>query len=370
MTRFRPCSSTPYSQTERLYSSFLNINLRYTERSMAAHFGLDIGTTSIKVLKSDGKKISSLAVAQNQSGKNLMAMSNAEKISLVDQLKSLIKSSGVRGNTVVASIPESLVYSRVMRFPIMSTPELATAIKWELDQSVPFPPNEVETSWVILEKPDKIKGDEKVSVYVVAVPTNVSDAYVQLLELIGLEPVRLENEIPAVVRAFFSSLSDENPSVIIDMGSSGTGLVLAGKEKVFGNYYLPFGGAVMTKLIADAFNLPVTQAESYKRTYGMDKNQLEGKVYNVLKPAIDNLVGEIKKIIVAYLNENKNSTVSKIILTGGGSYLIGLIPYLSMSLEGVEIVIGDTFSGMNVDQKYKALGPVFAIAYGLSGEVS
>jgi type IV pilus assembly protein PilM len=282
----------------------------------------------------------------------------------------MIKGAGLRGKQVVASISESLVFSKLMQLPIMSSPELATAIKWELDQSVPFPPNEVETSWAVLEKPDKIKGDEKISVYVVAVPTPVSDAYVQLLELVEITPMRLENEIPALIRAFSGSLSDENPSILVNIGASGTGLVLSGKEKIFGNYYLPFGGLVMTKLIADAFGLPIDQSESYKRTYGMVKDQLEGKMFTVLKPVIDNLAGELKKLTIAYQNEHSDSTVGRVILTGGGSYLLGLVPYLSEALSGVEIVMGNPFSGMNVDQKYSALGPVFAIAHGLATENS
>lgn len=337
---------------------------------MSAHFGLDIGSTSIKIVKSDGKKISAISVVNNATGKNLMAMSNVEKIALADQIKEMVKSAGLNGKQVVASIPESLVFSRIMKFPVMSSPELATAIKWELDQSVPFPPNEVETSWAVLEKPDKIKGDEKISVYVVAVPTPVSDAYVQLLELIELEPLRLENEIPSLMRAFTPVLSNETPSVIVDIGASGTGLMLVGKEKIFGNYYLPFGGTVMTKLVADAFGLPMAQAESYKRTYGMAKDQLEGKMFTVLKPVIDNLSGEIKKMAIAYQNEHKESSVSRVILTGGGAYLNGLIPYLTEVLEGIEVVIGDPFSGLNVDQKYKFLGPVFAVSYGLSTDIS
>lgn len=337
---------------------------------MPAHFGLDIGSTSIKIVKSEGKNISAISVISNSTGRNLLTMTNAEKIALANQIKEMVKASGVRGKKVVASIPESLVFSRIMKFPVMSTPELATAIKWELDQSVPFPPNEVETSWAVLEKPDKIKGDEKISVYVVAVPTPVSDAYVQLLELLELEPVRLENEIPALIRAFTPSLSNESPSVIADIGASGTGLMLVGKEKIFGNYYLPFGGTVMTKLVADAFGLPIEQAESYKRTYGMAKDQLEGKMFQVLKPAVDNLAGEIKKMTIAYQNEYKESSVSRVILTGGGSYLNGLIPHLSEFLEGMEIVIGDPFSGISVDQKYKSLGPVFAVSYGLSTDLS
>jgi len=337
---------------------------------MAAHFGLDIGSTSIKIVKSDGKKISAVSVVSNSTGKNLMGMSNAEKIALADQIKEMVKTANLRGKRVVASIPESLVFSRIMKFPVMSSPELATAIKWELDQSVPFPPNEVETSWTVLEKPNKIKGDEKISVYVVAVPTPVSDAYVQLLELLELDPLRLENEIPALMRAFLPILSNDNPSVIANIGASGTGLVLVGKEKIFGNYYLPFGGTVMTKLVADAFGLPIEQAESYKRTYGMAKDQLEGKMFPVLKPAIDNLAGEIKKMAVAYQNEHKESSISRVILTGGGAYLNGLIPYLTESLSGTEVVIGDPFTDLDVDQKYKSLGPVFAVSYGLSTDIS
>lgn len=337
---------------------------------MAAHFGLDIGSTSIKIVKSEGKKISAISMVSNPTGKSLMSMSNAEKIALADQIKEMVKTANLRGKRVVASIPESLVFSRIMKFPVMSSPELATAIKWELDQSVPFPPNEVETSWAVLEKPNKVKGDEKISVYVVAVPTPVSDAYVQLLELLELDPLRLENEIPALMRAFSSMLSNDNPSVIANIGASGTGLVLVGKDKIFGNYYLPFGGTVMTKLVADAFSLPIAQAESYKRTYGMAKDQLEGKMFSVLKPAIDNLAGEIKKMSIAYQNEHKESSISRVILTGGGAYLNGLIPYLTESLEGTEVVIGDPFAGFSIDQKYKSLGPVFAISYGLSTDIS
>jgi len=333
---------------------------------MAAYFGLDIGSTSIKAILSDGAKIKVLGIAGNPFGKNISAMTNTEKISLTDTVKTLLKEIGMKEKKVVCSIPETLVFSKVLKFPIMSNPELATAIKWELDQSVPFPPSEVETSWVVLEKPDKIIGDEKIFVYVVAVPTNISESYVQILELIGLEPVRLENEIPSLCRAFETSLSDTTPSIICDMGASGTNIVVSGKTKLFSNYYVPMGGVAMTRLIADAFNLPVDQAEGYKRTYGMSKDELEGKMVGVLKPVIDNLLGEIRKMIISYKDEHKDSSINKLILTGGGSYLIGLIPYLSEYLEGVEVTMGDVFYSLDVDPKHKNLGPVYAISYGLS----
>jgi type IV pilus assembly protein PilM len=333
---------------------------------MPAYFGLDIGSSSIKIAHIDNKKVNALGIANNTIGKNVMAMSNAERIGLVESIKTLIKDSGLRSKKVVASLPESLVYSRVLKFPFMSTPELATAIKWELDQTVPFPPNEIEVSWVVLSKPDKLRGDEKISVYVVAVPTKVSDIYTNLLELADLEPIRLENEVPPLSRTFSANLSDSAPSIIMNIGASGTGMILAGKEILFGNYYMPVGGNALTRFIADAFNLPMTQAESYKRTYGIAKDQLEGKMFVVLKPIVDNVLSEVKKMIIAYQDEYKGSSVSRIILTGGGSYMNGLLPYVSSNIANIEVVIGDAFSGLNVPEKYKGFGPVFDIANGLS----
>lgn len=333
---------------------------------MPAYFGLDIGSTSIKAIQSDGSRVKILGIATNPFGRNISALTNSEKISLTDNIKNLLKECGMKEKKVVCSIPEALVFSKVLKFPIMSSPELSTAIKWELDQSVPFPPSEVETSWAVMEKPEKVVGDEKVSVYVVAVPTNISEAYVQILDLIGLEPVRLENEIPPLCRAFENSLSDTTPSLICDLGASGSNIMIAGKTKLFSNYYVPVGGVAMTRLIADAFGLPIDQAEGYKRTYGIAKDQLEGKMLVVLKPLIDNLIGEIRKMVVSYKDEHKDSSVNKLILTGGGSYLVGLIPYLSESLENVEVVVGDAFYNLTVDEKYKSLGPVYAVAYGLS----
>ncbi len=333
---------------------------------MAAYFGLDIGSTSIKVIQSDGRRIKTAGVGINPYGKSVSLMTNSEKIALTDSLKTLLKDLGIKEKKVICSIAESQVFSKVLNFPVMSSPELATAIKWELDQTVPFPPNEVETSWTILEKPDKVTGDEKISVYVVAVPTNISEVYVQMLELAGLEPVRLENEIPALSRAFTNYLADANPSVICDFGAAGTNIVALGRNRLFSNFYVPVGGLAMTRLIAEAFGLPVDQAESYKRTYGMSKDQLEGKLVAVLKPVIDNLLGEIKKTMIAFRDDHKGSTINKVVLVGGSAYLIGLIPYLSESLDGVEVVAGDAFSGLSVDEKYKGLGPLFAVAYGLS----
>lgn len=332
---------------------------------MSKYFGLDIGTSTVKLLVSDGNKIKRIGISQNRTGKLLSVMTNSERVQFTDELKKMFKDLGLRENVVIASLPESLTFSKLMRFPRMSMPELSTAIKWELDQSVPFPPNEIESSWSVFDK-GVANNEDTLSTFVVAVPSKISELYVQLFELLGVEPLRLENETVPIVRAFSPLLSEESPSILVDFGASGTKIVLASKQMIFNNYYFSVGGMAITKLIADNFGLSFEQAEQYKRTYGMQPNQLDGKMFAVIKPMIDNFILEVRKMLLSFKNDFGDIPVTKMILSGGGCYMSGLVPYLSSSLEGVEVSIGNIFEGLDVDEAYQQLGPVFGLVYGLS----
>ncbi len=332
---------------------------------MAKQFGIDIGTSTVKLVMSDGNNIKKIGMIQNRFGKILTLMTNSERIQFTDEIKKMILEIGIRETGLVASMPESLIFSKLMRFPRMSMPELATAIKWELDQSVPFPPNEIESSWSVLEK-NEMTAEDTINVYVVAVPTKVSELYVQLFELLGLEPLRLENEVAPLVRSYTSLLQGDSPSFLVDFGASGVRIILANKQMILSNYYFSVGGTAMTRLIADSFGLPLDQAEQYKRIYGLQQNQLDGKMFVVLKPVIDNFVMEVRKMMLSFKNDFGDHQINKMVLFGGGSYLVGLMPYLSTSLEGMEVSMGNVFEGIDVEESYRQLGPIFALAFGLS----
>jgi type IV pilus assembly protein PilM len=332
---------------------------------MAKFIGIDIGTSSIKVVVSTESKILKIGAIPNKFGKMLSVMSNTERVQLTDDLKKIFLDLGMKEPSVVASLPESLTFSKLMKFPRMSMPELATAIKWDLDQSVPFPPNEIESSWSVVDKNSFIPED-MVGAFVVAVPSKISELYVQLFELLGKEPLRLENESVPFTRAYTPLLNDSVPSFLIDIGASGTKIVLANKQMIFNSYFYSVGGSAMTKLIAESFGLTADQAEQYKRTYGMVENQLDGKIFRVLKPLVDNLINEVRKMAISYKTDYGEAQLNKIILSGGGCYLMGLIPYMTSNLEGMEVSIGNVFENYEVDSEYVNLGPVFGLALGLS----
>ena len=333
---------------------------------MPAYFGLDIGSSSIKILELKGdKKVESVGMAVNPVGRSDVDLPGEQRAKISEVIKGLLKESGIKTRSVVLSIPEALVFSRILKLPIMSTPELASAIKWELDQVVPFPPNEIEVSWVVIDKPKKKVGNEKMKVFVVAVPKKVMESYVKFLTLTGLEPERIENEVLSLVRGLSSFTNDNKVSLILDVGASTTKMVLVEGSEIHMSHIVPLAGMAMTRMISETFKIPINQAEEYKRTYGVDKQQVEGKIYNTLNGLIDSLVVEIKKVVANFSNMEKDKRIEKIVLVGGGAFLKGFTSVL-VEKTGLDVVIGEPFGPVEVTEKIKASGVLYATTLGLA----
>ena len=304
-------------------------------------------------------------MAVNPVGRSDVDLPGEQRAKISEVIKGLLKESGIKTRSVVLSIPEALVFSRILKLPIMSTPELASAIKWELDQVVPFPPNEIEVSWVVIDKPKKKVGNEKMKVFVVAVPKKVMESYVKFLTLTGLEPERIENEVLSLVRGLSSFTNDNKVSLILDVGASTTKMVLVEGSEIHMSHIVPLAGMAMTRMISETFKIPINQAEEYKRTYGVDKQQVEGKIYNTLNGLIDSLVVEIKKVVANFSNMEKDKRIEKIVLVGGGAFLKGFTSVL-VEKTGLDVVIGEPFGPVEVPEKIKASGVLYATTLGLA----
>ena len=334
---------------------------------MAKFFGLDIGSSSIKIVEISGKKVNVAAISPNPTGKVGVDLVPADQSSLIEVVKAMLMTNKIKTKKAVVSIPESLVFTRVMSFPFMSSPELATAIKWEAEQVIPYPIDKLDLSWVILFKPKNSLSTEKMRVLVVAVPTEVSNAYVNFLDLIGLEVIRVENEIVSLSRSMVMARKMPDVGLIVDIGFSNTKMVIADATQIYTNYLSSLGGMAFTRIIADSFKLSISQAEEYKRTYGLEKSQVEGKLYAAMEPVLTGLVGDIKKVIASYSTSYPDRKVSRIILSGGGSYLKGLNDILTEQT-GLLVDIGNSFEKFSVMENMKNLGAVYTVATGLAIE--
>jgi len=113
----------------------------------------------------------------------------------------------------------------------------------------------------------------------------------------------------------------------------------------------------------------MTQAEEYKKSYGLDKSRLQGKIVLALKPIFDVIVNEIKRALNFYSSRWSNMPIKRIVLTGGTARLPGIVIYLAESL-GLEVQICNPWLSITKDERIAQIlaeeAPTYAAAVGLA----
>lgn len=117
------------------------------------------------------------------------------------------------------------------------------------------------------------------------------------------------------------------------------------------------GSQMLTRALEQGVGLTTKQAEQYKRSYGLDETQFEGKVKAALLPAANVIVDALQKAMRFFANQHQEAGIQRILLSGGGVQLPGFAQYLSNQL-GVEVLVVAPFanaSGKTPDRNQSAL---------------
>jgi len=329
-----------------------------------AFFGLDIGTSTIKIVqlqKEDGKfRLVSAGITKTPSP-GLSSEAEKDLLAVAEAIKKLKKETGITPVEAVSSLPENNVFTRVIELPAMSEEEIAQALHWELEEVVPIPLAEANFDWQVVRK-----NSSEVSVLVAVAPKILVEKYLHVFELADIKPVALETEILALVRAL-KTIGLSKVKLIVDFGANSINLVIAKDEEIILTRCLPTAGKAITRSISAGLSLEEEVAEEYKKTYGLMADQFEGKIQEAIKPVLNLLLAEIKKSL-EYTADQKKEAVQMIVLSGGGANFPEFSQILSKEF-GVEVQIADPFSPLTGDQNLltglKKLSPSFTIAVGL-----
>lgn len=331
--------------------------------------GLDIGSKTIKIVELGGSagnySLQSSGIV-GYTGNSADKMTDAREIaSLAAILKKLHREARISTNEVGIAIPEQLVFSRVIRFPLLTDQEVAAAVKWEAEQYIPIPKEEAIIQHQILEKREKSSPPE-VLVLLVAVPKKVVENYVNVCEMAGLVVTFVETELMSLTRCLAPK---EKTVMIVDFGARSTDLAISKNGNLSFSRSIPTAGEAFTRAVAQGLGIEAVQAEEYKKTYGLSTQQLEGKVKATLDPVFRIVVDEIKKGVHFYQTEEKGDSPTSVILVGGTSTMPEASTFLTKYL-GIEVVIGNPFEGIKLEpevaRNIQPFAPLYPVAVGLA----
>jgi len=334
-----------------------------------AMVGIDVGSKIIKIVeieKEGGIPSLSASGIVGYSGTTVDKMTDDKEMASLGQIiKKLHDEAGVSSKDVVISLPESLVFTRTIKFPLLTDSEIASAVKWESEQYIPIPINEAVIQHTILARNEKSSPPE-VLVLLVAAPRAVIEKYMKVIQLAGLNTIAVETELIALTR---SLAPPDRTVLLVDLGATSTNIAISKLGLLSFSRSIPVAGEAFTRAVSQGLGVTAQQAEEYKKTYGLVTAQLEGKVKGVLDPVLRLVVDEIKKAISYYLTEEKGETPSALIVTGGTSGMPEIVSMLT-KLVGMEVLVGNPFAKIKVDseivKKLAPYAPLYSVAVGLA----
>jgi type IV pilus assembly protein PilM len=331
--------------------------------------GLDIGSKTIKIVEltkeGDAWRLKASGVIGYQGASPEKMTDATELTALATVIKKLHKEAGIGSKEVCIALPETQVFTRTIKFPPLTDQEIDSAVKWEAEQYIPIPIAEAIIQHQVIERKDTSSPPE-VIVLLVAAPKSLVEPYTRVAQAAGLTVVGVETEMIALSR----SLAPQGQTVmLVDFGARSTDIAIVKNTQLHFTRTIPTAGEAFTRAVAQSLGVELSQAEEYKRAYGLSGSQLEGKVRGALDPIFRVVVEEMKKAIHFYQSEEKGEAPKSVVLSGGTAGLPEGLSLLSKMM-GVEVVIGNPFAKVAVEaeaaKSLAAFAPLYSIAVGLA----
>ncbi|MBV9242576.1 MAG: type IV pilus assembly protein PilM [Acidobacteria bacterium] len=336
--------------------------------------GLDIGSSSVKMVELDGKLNNLNLVSlgfENLPADTIIDGQIMELNVVSDVIQSVCANHQVNATNVVTGVSGHSVILKNIVLPAMSKEELEESIDWHAEEHIPYDLADVSLDYqVTAETP------EATNVLIAACKKERIDNIKQAIQLAGKAPVVIDVDTFALQNCYEVNYnpSEDDVVTLLNIGASTMNVnIVKGTRSLF-TRDITVGGSQFTDVLQRSLGLNFQQAEAVKRGVVDAVEGLEEKSIEPLMNNVTEIVAmEIQKTFDFYraTTEDNDTVVQKILISGGGSKLVGLAQELSQRLE-LPVEVLNPFRNIKVDNKkfdpdyLNEIVPEMAVAVGLA----
>ncbi len=336
---------------------------------ISSFFGLDIGTTGIRLVELRGAGATKTLVKYAYiplDAKTAQSDSKADQQKVAQTIENLVNEAKLSTKNVAVGLPSSRVFTTVTDMDRLPQNELGKALMYQADSLIPTPPAESKLDWALLG--DSPKDKTKVELLLSSVPNNFIEQRLDMIESIGLNVIAFEPDNQALARAVVPS-GTSVPQLILDMGSLSTDLVITLGDAPRLTRSIPTGTEAVIRAAQQNLGIDDKQAEQFVYKFGVSKEKLEGQVYEAIVSTVDLLVGEVEKSIKFFQTRYPDNKLERIIVTGGASSIPEFPLYLANKF-GMNVEIGNAWRNVafaaDRQNELLAVSNQFSVAVGLA----
>jgi len=340
---------------------------------MAQVIGLDIGTSAVRAAQIDsGPRPSLTAFSQVGLAPGTIVDGEVKNgTELAAALRRLWQNGRFASNEVVVGIAGLRAITRELDIPWVPDDEVDSAVRFQSEEVIPFSPEKTLLSTQVLGDTTAPDGTRSRRVLVAAAHHDLVDGVVDAVHQAGLEVRGVDLVSSALVRALVDpNKLSEQPEAIVSVGAGLTVIVVHQSGRPLFVRTLGVGGSAATDAIAGSLDVPIADAEQLKRRLDGSTPQLKS-AQGATGPVIDELAADIRNSIQYFSSMSSRQPLSRVLVTGGGSQLHGLIEELHGQVH-IPVLLVSPFERVDISDldmspsQLAALGPVVATAVGLA----
>jgi type IV pilus assembly protein PilM len=333
--------------------------------------GIDIGSSSVKLvqlkdLKGSYELLNAGIVPLPPEA--IVDNTIMDSASIVNAVKSLVTSLGVKVKDVACSISGNSVIIRKITLPAMPVEELEDQISWEAEQYIPFDINDVNMDFQILS-PDSID-PSKMVVLLVASKRDIINDYVALFNEAGMFLSVVDVDSFAVQNAFEMNhdAGTEDILALINIGASVMNINVIKDGISLFTRDVQMGGNLYTEEIQKQLGVSSFDAESMK-ILAVEANNND--LLEVLIKVNETITQEIRRSLDFYNSTASDDRITKVFVSGGSSKGYKFIESVSDKV-GIPVEFINPFAKLKYNEKdfdpeyLQEIGPLMAVSVGLA----
>jgi len=293
--------------------------------------GLDIGTSAVRAAELEMGAGAPKLLAFGQVGLPPGAIEDGEvqdRSAVVDAISRLWVNGGFTSRSVVVGIAGLRAITRELDLPWVPDDEVDSAVRFQSEEVIPFPPDKTLLSAQVLGDNAGSDGTRTRRVLVAAAHRDLVDGVVDVVGRAGLEVEGVDLVSSALVRALVDKddLGAE-PEAIVSVGAGLSVVVVHLQGRPLFVRTVGTGGNAATAAIRAGLDIPLVDAEAVKRHLGELGAQAKS-AERAVQACTRELVGEIRNSIQYFASLPDRAPIARVLMTGGGSMLHGLVEQL------------------------------------------
>ncbi len=343
------------------------------KRGNKSMVGVDIGSSSVKAVELQGKngdfQLVSLGYESLQPD-SVVDGQIMELNSVSHAIANIFNEHKIKTTKVAAGVNGHSVIVKNIVLPQMTAEELQESFAWHAEEHIPFDISDVNLDYHVTSSTQ-----DAIHVLLAACKRDKIANLKQTIQLAGKQPAVIDVDAFALQNCYELNYDPQPGQIValLNIGASTTNInILNGNRSVF-TRDASFGGNQYTSLLQKELGLTFDQAERVKRGMPLPEGVEPREIEPILDTVSDILALEIQKTMDFYRAtvEDGESAVQKILISGGGSKLNGLVEFLAKQFE-IPVEVFDPFRKIRVDSRgfdpeyMREIVPEMAIAVGLA----